>query len=112
MAIILATRADYYRTMINSVNPHGFGVALSGFLGLLLGLFLVTIHSSWGGFAVDVMSLLFWFVLIKSILVLSFPEKVIAYSQKLYNGNGYYVMVIISAVLGIILMTNGYYLYM
>ena len=112
MAIIFAARVHYYRKMMKSVKPNAFSVLLGGSLGLLMGLFLVTIHNFWNGFAVDLLSLLFWFILIKSILVLSFPERVIAYSQKLYSGHGYYVMVILSAILGIVLMANGYYLYM
>ncbi len=113
MAIILASRAKYYRKVLENINPNGFGVLLGGSFGLLLGLFLVTIHSFWGGhFAIDLLSIFFWFILIKSILILSFPEKVISISQKLYSGNGYYVMIIIMAIVGVILMTNGYYLYM
>lgn len=113
LAIILASRATYYKNLLNNINPHGFSLLLGGSMGLLLGLFLVTIHSFWEKhFVVDLLSIFLWFILIKSILILSFPEKVISLSQKLYSGNGYYVMVIIMAIVGVILMTNGYYLYM
>ncbi|MCL9683976.1 hypothetical protein [Legionella maioricensis] len=113
MAIILASRSKYYKNLLNHLNPNGIGVLLSGSMGLLLGLFLVTIHSFWDRhFVVDLLSIFLWFILIKSILILSFPEKVISLSQRLYSGNGYYIMVLIMAIVGIILMTNGYYLYM
>ena len=113
MAIILASRSSYYKNLLNNINPNGFSLLLGGSMGLLLGLFLVTIHSFWTKhFASDLLSVFLWFILIKSILILSFPEKVISLSQKLYSGNGYYIMVIIMAIVGIILMTNGYYLYM
>jgi hypothetical protein len=113
MAIILASRSKYYKNLLTNLNPNGSGVLLSGSMGLLLGLFLVTIHNFWENhFVVDLLSIFIWFILIKSILILSFPEKIISLSQKLYSGSGYYIMVIIMAIVGVILMTNGYYLYM
>jgi hypothetical protein len=112
IAIIFASRADYYKSIINNINPNSFGVILGGASGLLLGIFLVTIHSIRGKFALDLLSVFFWFILIKSIFVLSFPEQVIAFNKKICSGNGYYVAVVIWALLGILLMANGYYLYM
>ncbi|BCA96469.1 hypothetical protein TUM19329_28300 [Legionella antarctica] len=113
LAIILASRARHYKKVLKNINPNGFGILVGGSFGLLLGLFLVTIHNFWDGqFATDLLSIFLWFILIKSILILSFPEKVITLSQKLYSGKGYYVMIIIMAVIGVILMANGYYLYM
>lgn len=112
MAIILGSRAEYYKKLLHDINPHGFGLMIAGSIWLLIGLFLVTIHSSWGGFARNMISILFWIIVIKSILLLAFPEQLIACSQKLLSGCCYYVMVIIIAIVGIVLMTNGYYLYM
>lgn len=108
MAIILACKADYYRAQINKIDPNSFGILLSGSFGLLLGLFLVSLHNFWGGIRVDIVSLFFWFIVIKSILVLSFPLEVVTYAQRMCNSNGYYLMVAIYGVLGMILLACGY----
>lgn len=112
MAIVFACRVDYYRNMINNIKPDSFGLLISGSSGLLFGIFLVTIHTVRGHFAIDLLTVIFWLILLKSILVLAFPEHVIETSKKLYSGIGYYVAVVIWALLGIVLMANGYYLYM
>ncbi|CEG58214.1 hypothetical protein [Legionella fallonii] len=112
MAIIFACRAKYYKQMIQSINPNGPGILISGSLGLLIGLFLITIHNSWGLVVVDILSLFFWFIVISSLLLLSFPERVVACAKKVCGGRGYFILIVACALLGIILMTGGYYLYM
>lgn len=112
LAIIFAGRAHHYRALIQSIDPNGPGLFLGSVLGLLAGLFLVTIHNFWGALFVDVLTLFFWFILILSIVALSFPTRFVKCLQKVYSGSGYYVMFILSGMLGILLMTGGYYLYM
>ncbi len=112
MAIILACRAKHYKKVIQNINPNGSGIIISGSMGLLIGLFLITIHNFWGEIIVDILSLFSWLIVIISLLLLSFPERVVTCVQKIGIGAGYFAIVVICAILGMILMTCGYYLYM
>ncbi len=110
MAIILLCRMRFYRSIVAGMKAQSSALIICASFGLLLGLFLVLIHNFWVMEPRVVITLLAWFILIKSILWLSLPEQMVAMSQKLFSGMGYYFVVLILAIVGIFLMTKGFYL--
>jgi len=110
MAIILLCRVRFYRSLVAGMSAQSGGLIISASFGLMLGLFLVLIHNFWVMEPRVVITVVAWFILIKSILWLSLPEQMLVMSQKLYSGVGYYIVVLFLAIVGIFLMTKGFYL--
>ncbi len=109
MAIIMLSKAQYYRTMISNVQAAGGNIVIAGAIGLMLGLFLVTVHNNWVWDSDVIITLFGWLILIKSILWLGFPECMLRCTKKVYDGPAYYIILVIVAILGIILMMKGFH---
>lgn len=109
MAIIMLARARYYRDMIRNLKPVSGSVVFGATYGLLLGLFLITVHNHWVWEPDVIVTFLAWLILIKSILWLAYPEAMLRFAKKAYTGKSYYVIIGIAAILGILLMARGYY---
>lgn len=109
MAIILLVRINDFKQMLSKMDANSPTVMIASAYGLLFGIFLVTIHNVWGSLGVNILSIICWFVVIKSLLWLSFPKQMIQCAKKLYGGNGYYIMVLACAFFGIVLMALGYH---
>jgi hypothetical protein len=110
IAIVMIARADHYRSMINKLQGDSGVIMVSASFGLVLGLIMLVIHNTWLWESEVLITIIAWLVTIKSILWLSFPEKMVAVSKVIYSGKSYYVMATIAIVIGIALLTHGYYL--
>lgn len=108
MAIVFLTRAKYYRELARNMKVSG-SVFLASSIELMLGLFLVVIHNFWVWEARVVVTILCWVVLIRAIIWLAFPETMIARTKKLAASPAYYVVSVVMALIGIYLMTRGFY---
>jgi len=109
MAIVLLTRAKFYREVVRNMKAVNSGVYFSSAFGLMLGLLLVIVHNFWVWEPRVVVTILCWVVLVRSILWLAFPEKMVERSKKLAAGPAYYVAAVIMALIGMYLMTSGFY---
>ncbi|GGI81543.1 hypothetical protein [Legionella impletisoli] len=111
MAIIMVSRTKYYRDLILRLDPFDPAIAIGASYGLMLGILLVVIHNIWAWEPRLVVTILSWVILIKSVLWLSFPVKMSAWAKKVYLGPGYYVLALVMVVVGVFLLTKGFYLY-
>jgi len=111
MAIVMLSRVNYYREVIQGIQPHTPIIPISAASGLMLGLFLVIIHNIWVMEPRVIVTLICWFILIKSVLWLAIPEHMLTWAKRTYAGSGYYIIAVIMAVLGILMMTKGFYLF-
>lgn len=111
LALIMAGKTKHYRDLMLRLDPYNPAIALCASLGLLLGIFLVVVHNIWAWEPRVVITILGWFILIKSILWLGFPIKSFNFAKKLYLGPGYYVIAIILFLVGLFLLTKGFYFY-
>lgn len=112
MAIIMLSRVQFYRQFVMNLKASSGAVIVAASFALLFGLFMVDIHNIWVLEPRLIITLLGWFIVIKSILWLSIPEKMSSFSKRLFAGAGYYVVVVIVAIIGIFLATKGFYLFM
>ncbi len=110
-AVIMLSRVVYYRQLIADLTTESSLIVLGGWLGLLLGLCLVGVHNIWVLKPRVALTLVCWLILIKSLLWLSAPEKMLSITKRVYAGIGYYIVVLVLMLSGIILMSRGYYLY-
>jgi len=108
-SIIMLARTRYYKEMINNIRPNSGSVVFASSFGLLLGLFLITIHNHWVWEPDIIVTVIAWFIVIKSVLWLAFPEAMLKFVKNTYRGAGYFVVIIIAFILGLLLLTRGYY---
>lgn len=108
-AIILLSRVRFYRDIIYNLHAKDSAIMFGSSFALLLGLLLVIVHNFWVWEPRVVVTLIAWFILIKSVLWLSLPEGMLRWSKKMYGGAGYYVMVAVLLIVGIFLLTKGFY---
>ena len=108
-SIILLSRAQFYRDMLKSTKPDSGAVCLSSYVGLLLGIFLVVVHNLWVPGFRTVVTVICWIILIRSILWLSFPEKSLELTKKVFAGPMFYVTYVIIFLVGIFLVARGFY---
>jgi hypothetical protein len=109
MAIIMVARTAYYREVLEDIRSDNIEAFFSASLWLFLGIILVTIHNIWVMSPVVIVTLVSWLILINAILWLAIPEFMLRITKQLYDGPGYYVMAFLSAIFGIILMSQGFY---
>lgn len=112
IAIIMLTRASYYQEILTHLKVGSTTVVVTATLGLILGIIIVLSHNIWIRESEVLITLIGWFLLIKSIFWLSFPEFMVRITHQLYGGRGYYVAALIAGVLGVTLCAHGFYLFM
>lgn len=112
MAIVMLSRADYYRKMLTSIKPDSIIIVLTASSGLMLGIFLVLVHNIWIWESEVLVTIIAWLILIKSVLWLACPESMANYGRKIYAGWGYYAVAILTGIMGMILISHGFYLFL
>lgn len=112
MAITMLARVNFYRRILMGISGDYATILVFASFGLAVGLIMVLTHNFWM-WRTDILlvTLLGWLILIKSILWLSIPDTMAAISKRVYAGAGYYVVVAIMAIIGILLLSKGFYLF-
>ena len=111
-ATIFLSRVRFFRDLVSSMSAQSGVVFVSSIFGLMLGLFLVDIHNIWVWNPRVAVTILCWSMLLRSVMWLSMPEKAVAITKKVVAGPGYYVAVLFMAIVGIYLLTIGFYKYL
>jgi len=112
MTIVMVTRAEYYRSVMKNLKVDNGVIGLSASVTLILGLLLMVTHNRWEMDPDLILTVVAWIITLKAVLWLSFPEKMLAFSKKLYASNLYYVAAVIVGLAGVLLMSEGYSLFM
>ncbi|QRN03337.1 hypothetical protein GH742_05355 [Legionella sp. MW5194] len=111
VAIVMLTRAGYYRNLMTNLHEGSHAILIGATFSLIIGIILVLVHNLWVWDEEVIITIIAWLILIKSVLWLAFPEKMMAFSRSFYAGPGYYITAGIALVLGIVLLAYGFYLY-
>lgn len=111
-AVIMLARPNYYKELLTHIKVSNSTITLAAIVGLMLGIALVLVHNIWIWESEVLITIISWFVLIQSVLWLSFPNCMINCNQKLYSGWTYYLVAIIAGIIGVTLMAHGFYPYM
>ena len=112
LSIILLCRVRLFRRLIAQMQVESSGLMMGANFGLILGIFLIVVHNIWVWEPRLMVTLVAWFIFIKSILWLSLPDCMLRWSKKIYAGPGYYIVTFIIAIVGIFLLTKGFYHWM
>lgn len=111
MPVIMLHRRELYRTIIRGIDKPNLALTTSSVFGLILGLILVDVHNIWVWKPQVVVTIVSWLILLKSILWLSMPEKMIGYCKKMSKSSWFYVQLVVTALLGIFLLAKGFFLF-
>ena len=111
-AVILLSRASYYRALMVSIKETSLAIFAVSSIRLILGIVLVLIHNRWVMGPVVYVTMMCWLVLIKSVLWLAAPERMLALSKKICAGNMYYPIILCAAVAGVLFMVRGFFVFM
>ncbi|KTD46238.1 Integral membrane protein (PIN domain superfamily) [Legionella quateirensis] len=111
IAIIMLTRAAYYQEMLTHLKVGSATIVVAATMGLIIGILMVLVHNIWIWESDVLITIIAWLLVIKSVMWLAFPECMVKYTEKVYSGRGYYLVAIIAAIIGIILLAHGFYLY-
>ncbi|MGQ3889056.1 hypothetical protein ACQUW5_08495 [Legionella sp. CNM-1927-20] len=109
MAIIMIARADYYRKLVRDLPADRNFVFVSAMFTLIFGLIMVVVHNIWHWRFELLATIIAWIIVIKAILWLAIPEYMVAASKRLYKDNMYYVMAVIAAIIGVILLIHSFH---
>jgi hypothetical protein len=112
MSIIFLSQASYYKTMIANLKIPPPGIMISASMSLFVSLFLVVMHNIWIWGPRVYITLICWLFLIKSVLWLAAPERMLQLLKKLWAGRGHYVACVVMMILGMYMMVRGFYLFM
>jgi hypothetical protein len=111
MPIILIQRRELYRNLLRGVDKPNLALMTGASIGLILGLILVDVHNIWVWKPQIVITLVSWLVLIKSILWLSMPERMLTLCKKMSKSPWLYVQLAITGLVGIFLLAKGFFLF-
>jgi len=111
MPIILLQRRELYRKIISGIDKPNLALMLGSTFGLVLGLVLVDVHNIWVYEPQVVVTIVSWLILIKSVLWLAMPEKMIALCKKTTKSEWFYVQIGVTTLLGIFLLAKGFFLF-
>jgi hypothetical protein len=112
MAIILASRGTYYRSVLADLDARRLPILSNASVWLLIGLFILLIHNFWIWQPhVLLVTILGWLIVIKSVMWLAAPESMAKMTRRCYSGAGYYIKVAIMAIYGVALLSKGFYFY-
>lgn len=111
MALILFAQADYYRALIQEIKAPGISFMINASLGLLIGLFLIIIHTEWVFAPRVVVTILCWLFTIKCIAWLMAPVRMLDLTKRVCSGKGYYIAIGLMGFLAIQMTARAFYLY-
>jgi hypothetical protein len=112
IAIILISRADYYKALVKKLKAPPSGIAMTASLSLFVSLFLVVMHNIWILGPRVYITIICWFFLLKSVLWLAAPERMLGLIKKMWAGKGHYVVCVLMIIVGMYMMIRGFYLFM
>jgi uncharacterized membrane protein len=108
ISILMLARPGHFRDVVDNLKPESGALLVGGALSLLFGLMLIVIHNIWIWDFKVLVTVIAYITVIKSIMILAFPAKVIELTQKCYSGMGYYASCVISLIVGFILIGEGF----
>lgn len=103
-------QARYYRSLVLDFTAHRHLLFMCASFSLLVGILLVLLHNVWQPpYARILVTILAWWIVIKSILWLGAPETMARCASKCYSGAGYYVAAAVTFIYGMLLMAFGFF---
>lgn len=107
VGIIIMGRMYYYRKILLQLQAEDPIIPVVAGLTLFLGIVLVVTHNVWVFNRTTGVTVLCWLILIKGLLWLALPEKMLAMTKRVSSGAGYYWYIVGLLVIGVIFLGKG-----
>lgn len=100
MAVVLISRRDYYRRVYENTKEDNPIIMLTATIGLIIGMLLIETHGVIELKQRLAVTIMCWMVFVNALLWLMMPEKMLAFTKKIIQGKGYFMVVGAIAVFG------------
>ncbi|MDN5898274.1 MAG: hypothetical protein L0H35_06405 [Psychrobacter sp.] len=107
IAITAASKRSFIQAMVVELDNQKFAFYGFAIILLFLGLMLVTLHNFWYMNVITLVTIACWIILLKGVLMLAFPDCVIKLAHKMVISNWYWVGIVVSFIIGVILLSYG-----
>src|SRR3990167_4246317 len=111
LAMVLLSRANYYRALLEHAKSPGFATLIASSLCVLFGIFLVLLHNVWPTEVRIMTSMFSWVFFLSATMWLATPEQTLMLMKKICVGKGYYGMVAFLFFLAFFLIMKGFYVH-
>lgn len=111
MPIILIQRKDLYRNILRGVEKSSLTVMMGSTFWLVVGLILVDLHNIWEWKPLVVITIVSWMVLIKAILWLAMPERMLGWCKAMSQTPWFYINLVITGFIGVFMLAKGFFLF-
>jgi hypothetical protein len=112
MTLVMIARASYYRSLMMKMKADNALIPVAASISLVFGLILLVMHNFWSWHLDILVTLVTWVIVIKSILWLSLPERMLAMSKVIYSTSLFYWVAFLVGIVGVLLLTHTYFLFM
>jgi len=112
LSLVFLSRADHYRTIILNTAEDSYFHLLSRSISLFIGIILVLAHNKWVMQPRVFVTIGCWLFLLKAILWLAAPEKMLYFLRKLCAGRGFYYLAVAFGVIGVMLIIRGFHFFL
>lgn len=107
LAIVVMGRMYHYRKIILQLQPHDPCIPLAACIALFMGIVFVVTHNVWVWNRTTVVTVFCWLLLAKGLFWLAIPEQMLAMTKRICAGSGYYWIIVISLLIGVIFLGKG-----
>lgn len=104
---VLIHHHRYRRVTHEFLTNHAL-VAISGNLGLLMGLVILVMHHVWVANWPVVITIIGWFLVLRGILAIFLPAVFVKYSKELIERRGFYLCSWVCFLVGVYLLWLGF----
>lgn len=107
VSIIVMGRMYYYRKIILQLQPQDPCIPVAACFNLFMGIIFVVTHNVWALNRSTFITVLCWLILVNGLLWLAMPEQMLGSTKKVCAGTGYYWMIVICLLVGVMLLGRG-----
>ena len=111
LSLVFLSRADHYRAIILNTAEDSYFHLISRSISLFIGITLVLAHNIWVMQPRVFVTIGCWLFLLKAILWLAAPEKMLYFLRKLCAGRGFYYLAVAFGLIGVVFITRGFHIY-
>ncbi|MGO8955064.1 MAG: hypothetical protein ACLP1W_18895 [Rhodomicrobium sp.] len=109
MGAAMLLQRDAFPAMVNAITSNAPLVLTIGVFTLFAGLAMVLLHNIWSGGALPVIiTLLGWLTLIKSVMLLFFPQARLSALYAAVSANAFLISGVLTLLLGVYLTAAGF----
>jgi len=101
---------NYYQKALIQFVENSFVLLYGGYMAIVLGMIILSVHNSWLGKWTDIITLIGWIATLKGVWLLMFPKLASQYRKLFENHNFVRALIPLVLLLGILFSYFGFYI--